>query len=251
MLSLDAILPRTQRLPLPAAGPAVGGLSVRGLVFEADGKRPVDHIDLDLNGSGVTAILGPNGAGKSLFLRLIHGLLKPSSGEILWGNEPISPELRKRHAMVFQKPVLLRRSVAANLDFVLPRQPEKRDYWLTRTGLDAQAGQPARRLSGGEQQRLAMARALANGPDVLLLDEPTASLDPASASMIEALVQEAAQAGTKVLLVTHSPSQARRLARDVVFIARGRVAEMCDAQVFFDGPTTEVAKAYLAGELVS
>ncbi len=229
-------------------------LAVRGLAFSAGGKRLIDNIDLSVSNSGITAVMGPNGAGKSLLVRLLHGLITPDAGEVLWNGIPASQETRARQAMVFQKPVLLRRSVAANLDFVLKlkgrTQPGLRDELLEKAGLASLSGQPARALSGGEQQRLAMARALACSLEVLFLDEPTASLDPASVQLIEGKISEARRTGVKVLLVTHDIGQARRLAHDVVFVHRGRVAEHTPASAFFSRPDSAPARDYLAGKIV-
>lgn len=221
-------------------------LEVRGLTYEAGGRRLIDGLDLTLAPSGITVVMGPNGAGKSLFLRLVHGLVPPSSGEVLWRGASLSPAVRRTQALVFQRPVLLRRSVAANISFV-GADPET---YLARVALQDKARQPARRLSGGEQQRLALARALATEPEVLLLDEPTASLDPASAQAIEAIVQEEAARGTKILCVTHDAGQAKRLGMEVVFLARGRLVEQATAAEFFQEPKSAEARAYLAGELV-
>ncbi|HEY5720378.1 MAG TPA: ATP-binding cassette domain-containing protein, partial [Gammaproteobacteria bacterium] len=161
---------------------------------------------------------------------------------------------RQQQALVFQRPVLLRRSVAANLEFVLglrgPVDRERCRVLLRHVGLEARARQPARLLSGGEQQRLALARALALEPRVLFLDEPTASLDPASTATIERLVREAQAAGTKVVYVTHDIGQARRLADEVVFLHRGRLLEQTPAAGFFERPVSGEARDYLAGRLV-
>ncbi|MBI1386453.1 MAG: ATP-binding cassette domain-containing protein [Rhizobiales bacterium] len=254
--------------------PSLLPIRVRGLAFEAGGRRLIDGLDLELVAGRLTAIMGPNGAGKSLFLRLLHGLLRPASGRIDWGTttEDTAPEVnrpavplgvRRRQALVFQQPVLLRRSVAANIDFVLTHGgPEalrladasarraRRDELLSEIGLLERAGQPARLLSGGEQQRLAMARALAVSPDLLLLDEPTASLDPHSTEIIERLVRTAHQGATRVLLVTHDAAQARRLADEVVFIHRGRVAEHSPAHDFFLSPSSAAGRAYLEGRIL-
>lgn len=228
-------------------------LTVRGLCYDVPGSRLIDGVDLRLGGRGTTVIMGPNGAGKSLILRLLHGLLTPTGGTILWGGQPPGPDVTRRQSLVFQKPVLLRRSAAANVDFVLAsrgrKSPETRDGLLARVGLAGLGARPARRLSGGEQQRLALARALATDPEVLLLDEPTANLDPASTAAIEAIVADAARGGTRVLFVTHDIGQARRLADDVVFVAGGRVTEHAPAAGFFAGPATPAARAYLAGHL--
>lgn len=229
-------------------------LTVSGLCFAAGGRRLIDGMDLTLADSGTTVIMGPNGAGKSLLIRLLHGLLIPQAGHIKWNGQSAGDATRARQAMVFQKPVVLRRSVAANMDFVLKLRGRAdagvRDNLLSEAGLLDKARQPARALSGGEQQRLAMVRALASQPEVLFLDEPTASLDPASVQMIEALVANARKAGVKVLMVTHDQGQARRLAQDVVFIHHGRVTEHSPAATFFDQPVSVQAQDYLAGKIV-
>lgn len=236
------------------AGEDLRSLAVSGLCFEADGRRLVDGIDLSLGATGITMILGPNGAGKSLFLRLLHGLLRPSSGTVSWGGRPMVDAVRLSQSMVFQAPVLLRRPVAANVDFVLAargrRDPALRDALLDEVGLAGRARQPARLLSGGEQQRLALARALATDPQVLFLDEATASLDPASVQRIEEIVARRAASGTRVFFVSHDIAQARRLADDVVFLCHGKVAEHAPAARFFDAPATSVARDYLAGRII-
>lgn len=234
------------------ASPALLPLEARGLALEIAGKRLIDGIDLTLGESGITMIIGPNGAGKSLLLRLLHGLVAPTAGEIRWGGHPLTIEVRRRQALVFQKPVLLRRSVAANLDFVLRGRnvPARREALLNHVGLGGHAAQPARLLSGGEQQRLALARALATDPQVLFLDEPTASLDPASVLKIEEIVRGAAAKGMRIVFVTHDLGQARRLADDVVFLAKGRLVEHTRANTFFAHPRSEAARNYLAGRLV-
>jgi tungstate transport system ATP-binding protein len=226
----------------------------RGLVYRVGDTNLVEGVDLRIPSGTLTVVMGPNGAGKSLLLRLLHGLLTPTSGEVLWGGQPLDDGLRKRQAMVFQRPVLLRRSVAANVRFVLKLRamatPERTMEILHEVGLAAQAGQPARLLSGGEQQRLSLARALALRPQVMLLDEPTASLDPASTASIEAIVARASEQGTKMIFVTHDIGQARRLADDVVFLNRGRLAEHTPAERFFDDPVSQAARDYLAGRLI-
>jgi tungstate transport system ATP-binding protein len=229
-------------------------LEVRGLTFGIRGTHLIDGIDLRMGLEGFTVVMGPNGAGKSLLLRLLHGLLKPTEGDIRWNGVAPDEEVRKRQALVFQRPVLLRRSVLANVEFVLRlragKQPDRARALLEHFGLADKADRPARRLSGGEQQRLALARALALEPEVLFLDEPTASLDPASIAAIEDIVTEARHAGTKMVFVTHDVGQARRLADDVVFLHRGRLAEHTPAHRFFERPDSQEARDYLAGRLL-
>jgi tungstate transport system ATP-binding protein len=239
---------------LPSPETSLLPLEVSSLCYRVDRKVLLDNIDVTVASPGITAIMGPNGAGKSLFLRLIHGLLSPSSGQILWNGRDLDLETRRRQAMVFQKPVLMRRSVAANIDFVLKagdgRTQQRRDEILHQAGLFRQRNQPARLLSGGEQQRLALARALATGPEVLLLDEPCASIDPGATLQIEHLLQQARERGLKIMLVTHDIGQARRLADDILFMHNGRLLEYRPAQDFFNNPESTAARAYLEGKLV-
>lgn len=226
----------------------------RGLVLDLDGDRLIDGIDLDLMPGKVTMVMGPNGAGKSLLLRLLHGLITPTSGDITWGGQALDETVRQRQAMVFQRPVLLRRSVAANIDFVLGLRgkagADRRAEILELVGLADRAKQPARLLSGGEQQRLALARALAHGPDVLFLDEPTASLDPASVQWIEEIVRAAQDRGTKIIFVTHDIGQAKRLGDEIVFLHRGRLLEHTPAERFFETPVSDEAREYLNGKII-
>lgn len=251
---LEAVAKGESGLQARATHTSAPSGEVRGLVYRVGDANLIDGIDLSIPRGTLTVVMGPNGAGKSLLLRLLHGLLTPTSGEVLWGGRTLDDGLRRHQAMVFQRPVLLRRSVAANVRFVLklrgPATRERTMDLLREVGLAAQADQPARLLSGGEQQRLSLARALALEPQVLFLDEPTASLDPASTAAIEAIVQRAHERGTKSIFVTHDLGQARRLAEDVVFLNRGRLAEHTPAREFFDTPATQAACDYLAGRLI-
>ncbi len=250
-------------LALPGAPPSVADaasrsrssllpLRARALSLRFGESIVIDRLELDLDGDGCTMLMGPNGSGKTLLLKLLHGLLAPSAGTVEWGGKAAT-DVTARQALVFQKPVLLRRSVAANLDFVLKARGLPRERvpaLLAHVGLAHKARQPARLLSGGEAQRLALARALATEPQVLLLDEPTASLDPASVLAIERIVGGARERGVRIVFVTHDVGQAKRLADDVVFLHRGRVAEHAPASEFFPTPRTAAARAYLNGGIV-
>lgn len=226
-------------------------LRLENVRFTVEGTPLIDGITAEFAPRGVTVLLGPNGSGKSLLLRLMNGLIAPEMGTIRYGGAALSTAHRKRLALVFQKPVLLRRSVAANLGFVLPKEDREARVTalLQRVGLTEKADQPARLLSGGEAQRLALARALALAPDILFLDEPTASLDPASVLAIERIVTDARDGGMKIVFVTHDLGQARRLADEVVFLDQGRVAEHRPAADFFAAPHSEPARAYLDGRI--
>lgn len=227
-------------------------LQTTALSLEYNGVRYVDAIDLTLQPDKLTVVMGPNGAGKSLLLRLLHGLISPTAGQVKWNGLLMDDASRKRQAMVFQRPILLRRSVAANIDFVLKLNGnrDRRDEVLNNVGLLDFARQPARSLSVGEQQRLALARALATEPEALFLDEPTASLDPASVLAIEQIVMRAHQNGTRIIFVTHDIGQAKRLADEVVFLHRGQLAEHTPAEHFFSAPTSPAAEAYLDGRIL-
>ena len=226
---------------------------INNLVYNVQNKTLIKNLDLKLNSHKRTVIMGYNGAGKSILLRLLHGILCPTSGSILWEGKPISESVRKKQAMIFQRPVLLRRSVAANLDFVLGLRGKvsktKRIQLLDKVGLTNHTNQPARLLSGGEQQRLALAKALALNPKVLLLDEPTANLDPSSVSLIEDNILEACENGVKIIFVTHDIGQAKRIADEIIFMNKGKIAEHSPADKFFSSPMTTTAKNYLEGLL--
>ncbi len=224
------------------------------LCLEQAGRRLINDISLTVADGGITTIMGPNGAGKSLLLRLLHGIITPTSGNITWAGQPLTEPVRKRQAMVFQQPVMLRRSVRSNIDFALrlrgPVKPDARDRALALANLESYQDQPARSLSGGEQQRLALARALCLEPAVLFLDEPTASLDPASVQVIEDAVKQARTNGTKIIFVTHDIAQARRLGGEIIFLHHGCVLEQTPAEQFFELPQSQPARNYLAGRIV-
>lgn len=229
-------------------------LVVEGLRFEDRGRILLDGMSLTLDGTRRTVIIGSNGAGKSLLLRMLHGLITPTGGTIRWAGSAMSPDIRSRQAMVFQRPTLLRRSALSNLEFVLDhlaksKRGSRANELLAAAKLESVAATPARLLSGGEQQRLNIARALARAPDVLFLDEPSASLDPASTLAIEEMILAAHADGTKIILVTHNIGQARRLADDILVVSHGRVAEHTNAAEFFANPASQAGRAYLEGQL--
>ena len=215
----------------------------------------LDRVSLDFAAGAPTVLIGPNGSGKTTLLRVAMGLLPPMQGRVTWACVPDTPPARR--AIVFQRPVMLRRSVAGNIRYALKAAGIPRDghdarvaELLALVGLAGLGGRPARRLSGGEQQRLALARALARDPAVLFLDEPTASLDPAATKAVEDIVRAVAARGIKVVMASHDLGEARRLAGTIVFMHRGRVPETGDAAAFFQSPQTAGAKAFIAGDLV-
>jgi tungstate transport system ATP-binding protein len=215
----------------------------------------LDQISLKLEAGPPTVLIGPNGAGKTTLLRAAMGLIPATSGLITWGGREFSPPTRR--AIMFQRPAMLRRSVAGNIRYALAAAKVPRAQRNTRVAelmgdvrLAGLERRPARRLSGGEQQRLALARAFARDPAVLFLDEPTASLDPAATKAIEDIVHTIAARGVKVVMSTHDLGQAKRVAGDVVLLHRGRLIENSTADKFFAAPCTDEAKKFIAGELL-
>jgi tungstate transport system ATP-binding protein len=212
------------------------------------GVDVITDLTLTLAGAAPVVLIGPNGAGKSTLLRLAMGLVQPTRGQVTWGGLTAPSE---RLAIVFQRPVMLRRSARANIDYVLDSSDQlSAAVLLERVGLAHVANRPARRLSGGEQQRLALARALARNPEILLLDEPSASLDPAATKALEDILREVAASGVKIVMSTHDIGQARRIGAEVVFLVRGRAIEHGPAAQFFSSPASREATAFLKGELV-
>jgi tungstate transport system ATP-binding protein len=221
----------------------------------AGGVTILDGVSLTLAGGAPTVLIGPNGAGKTTLLRLAMGLIAPTRGRLSFGGRAQAPS--RRRAIVFQRPAMLRRSAAGNVRYALasaglPRaaRAARLAELLALVGLADVGARPARRLSGGEQQRLALARALAKDPDVLFLDEPTASLDPAATKAVEDIIRAVAAQGIKVVMSTHDLGEARRLAGDVVLLHRGRVVEAADAASFFAAPRAEDTRKFIAGELL-
>ena len=230
-------------------------LCTEGLGFSAGGVEILRDISLTITAGAPTLLIGANGAGKSVLLRLLHGLLEPSVGRVFWAMP--TDLAARRQAMVFQRPVLLRRSVLANTLYPLTLAGVASEERMTRArealalvGLADRADDAARKLSVGQQQRLALARAAALQPELLFLDEPSASLDPAATRAVEEIVLTLSARGTKIVMTTHDLAQARRLAGDVVFLHRGSVLEQAPAEAFFQQPASATARAFLRGELV-
>jgi len=228
-------------------------LELKEVCFAVNGRMIIDRISTEIGAGPRTVILGANGAGKSVLMRLCHGLLRPSSGSIAWRGANAG---RGRQAMVFQRPVMLRRSALANVTYGLKlagvsrgeRELRARDV-LDAVGLARLAEHPARTLSGGEQQRLALARAWALGPEVLFLDEPTAALDPGATRDVESIIAAIHATGTKIIMTTHNLGQARRLGDEILFLSGGRLVERAPVEGFFREPASPEAAAFIKGEL--
>ncbi|RIK97199.1 MAG: ABC transporter ATP-binding protein [Burkholderiales bacterium] len=246
------------RSAAPAARAALDPLlSLRGIVFRPAERKILDHVDLDWNGAGVCALIGPNGAGKTVLLRTIHGLIAPHEGEVRFEgrSRPDGDLAFAGQALVFQHSSMFRGSALDNL-LVVPgiaasarERRERALAMLERVGLRELAQAPALKLSGGERQRLAIARAWLMRPRLLLLDEPTASLDPSATEHVEQLIREIHADGCQVLLTSHNLGQVSRLADEVVFLHRGRVLERTPVSEFFANPRTREARQFLQGAL--
>lgn len=242
---------------MPESAPSVLPLKVSNLSFDHN-KRSLLSIDrLVVEQDTFLCIVGPNGAGKSLLLKTMAGL-QGSEGEVLWGANAPSREGYSKMGMLLQTPVLLRRSVSANVDFALKSQTTLDKSQRKHAVLEALAlanmehlsQSSARLLSGGERQRLALVRALACKPELLLLDEPAASMDPASTAWLESTLLDAHDTGLTVVMVTHDLNQAKRLASRVVLLHRGRIVEDAAKHNFFDLPASPEARAFVGGELL-
>ena len=228
-------------------------LVLEDVSFAVSGKTIIDRVSMEITEGPRTIILGPNGAGKSVLMRLCHGLFAPTSGSIAWRG---AANGRRRQAMVFQRPVMLRRSALANIAYGLKlagvssreRVLRARDV-LEAVGLASIAERPARVLSGGEQQKLALARAWALGPEVLFLDEPTANLDPSATREVESLIGQIRAGGTKIVMTTHNLGQAKRLGDEILFLSQGRLVERTPVDQFFAKPASAEAEAFIRGEL--
>jgi tungstate transport system ATP-binding protein len=229
-------------------------LELHNVSFVAQGRRLLDALSIVFEPGPRSVILGANGAGKSLLMRICHGLIAPSSGAVSWRGARASRG--RGQAMVFQRPVMLRRSALGNVVYGLrlagfsatESEMRARDV-IEAVGLERAMHRPARMLSGGEQQRLALARAWALGPEVLFLDEPTANLDPGATREVEYLIGQIHAGGTKIIMTTHNLGQARRLGDEILFLHDGRLAERAPVASFFDRPASAEAAAFIRSEL--
>lgn len=230
-------------------------VSIKGGMVKRRGKTLLGPIDLMIGQAGFTIILGPNGSGKTTLLRALHGLERLSAGQINW-QTPLG-QAQQQQAFVFQTPIMMRRSVRDNLAYPLQLQGAGKIAvqgavadWAERIALQDALNRPAPQLSGGEKQKLALARALIRAPQMLFLDEPCANLDGRATREIETILQNAQADGTRILMATHDIGQAKRLASDVIFLMHGKITETGTAQNFFAGPTTAEAAALLKGDIV-
>lgn len=235
-------------------------IEARGIGWNRDGRAILRSVDLTVaHASGLTVLLGPNGAGKSLLMRIMAGLVQPDTGLVTWRGLPADDQRTRHIGFIFQRPVVLRRSALSNITFALSVTRPSLDTEARRTladralavaGLSHLANIDASLLSGGEQQRLALARALACEPDLLILDEPASNLDPASTAAIETQLKAVRDSGVPIVLITHDLAQARRLADHVVFMHLGQIKEQTPASTFFDAPRSLEAAAFVRGDIV-
>lgn len=230
-------------------------LNIENATVTKAGKTILGPLSWKLRGAGCSIVLGPNGAGKTTFLRLLHGLDRPRNGHLSWQEK--SSTLYQRQSFVFQSPILLRRTVLENVLYPLQVRKTPKEVampkalsWLEKVGLQDFTKQNAHQLSGGERQKLALARALITDPEVLFLDEPTTNLDGASTFAIEALLKDALRAGRRLVMATHDLGQARRLATEVLFLHKGVLVEVAASGSFFDAPQTAAAQSFLKGDIL-
>ncbi|MBX2867946.1 MAG: ATP-binding cassette domain-containing protein [Acidiferrobacterales bacterium] len=239
---------------MSGSDPSIRPLTVRNIHYTVNGLQLLSNVSLEFPSDGAITIVGANGAGKTLLLRICHGLLTPSQGQVHWSN-PSRALKAGVQSMVFQRPVMLRRSAKENILFAMRacHVPANELSWrlneaLSNAKLSEMADRPARKLSGGEQQRLALARCLALQPEVLFLDEPTAHLDPVSISHVEELILLLADQGCQIVMVTHDLAQARRLGDYTLFMHEGKAEEFAETETFFNQPKSSVLSAFLKGK---
>ena len=229
--------------------------TLKDAVVRRRGKAILGPVTCELASEGFTIVLGPNGAGKTTLLKVLHGVERLTDGHVDWSVP--AAEARSAQSYVFQSPIMLRRSVRQNLAYPLellgtPKAEIAVEiaHWAQRIGLLDALDRPATRLSGGEKQKLALGRALIRKPKVLFLDEPCANLDGSATREIEAILQDAHRAGTRIIMTTHDLGQSRRLANDVMFLLKGRLHVQAPRDTFFDAPATPETRAFLNGDIV-
>ncbi len=230
-------------------------LIAENLMVEFQGKHILGPINLQIDKGDIAVILGPNGSGKTSLLKALHGILKLKLGTVRWSC--LETESIGKQMFVFQTPIMLRRSVFENLTYpLLLRKISKEQanhqaaQWLDRIDLRASMQVPATRLSGGEKQKLALARALITEPEMLFLDEPCASLDGKTTYEIESLLQSCVANGTTIMMSTHDIGQAKRLAKNVYFLNKGILEDIQPAKTFFIKPLSQNASKFIAGDIV-
>ena len=230
-------------------------LITENLVVKFEGKHILGPIDLKIDKGDIAVILGPNGSGKTSLLKALHGILKPKEGTIRWSC--LKTESIRKQMFVFQTPIMLRRSVFENLTYPLLLRKiskEQANYqaarWLDRIDLRTSMQVPTTRLSGGEKQKLALARALITEPEMLFLDEPCASLDGKTTYEIESLLQSCVANGTTIMMSTHDIGQAKRLAKNIYFLNKGILESIQPAKTFFIKPLSRNASKFIAGDIV-
>ncbi|MDA5095361.1 ATP-binding cassette domain-containing protein [Aliiroseovarius sp. KMU-50] len=230
-------------------------IHARAITVRRRGRDLIGPLDLSLEGQGVTIVIGPNGAGKTTLLRALHGIERLSKGEITYASP--RPEALAAQAFVFQSPVIMRRTVRENMAYPLSLRNMSKseissrvDEVAERVGLTFALNRPARVLSGGERQKLALGRALTLRPELLFLDEPCASLDGRATREIEDVLNHEISRGRRIIMSTHNMGQARRLAQDVLFIHKGQIHEAAPADQFFTAASTDAARAFLNGDIV-
>jgi tungstate transport system ATP-binding protein len=228
-----------------------------GLVVERGDRKIIQDLDIEIKGRHTLVLMGPNGAGKSILVRLLAGLIEPTRGQVTWARTRPDRRRAPKIGFVFQRPVHLRRSALANITYALavggvpkPQRGDRAMAALARARIAHLAQTPARVLSGGEQQLLSIARALAREPEILILDEPTSALDPAATRAIEGLLATVRSEGVPILLITHDRGQAQRLADEVGFIHHGRLIERTPSSEFFARPQSPEAQAFMRGDIV-
>ena len=230
-------------------------LITENLVVKFEGKHILGPIDLKIDKGDIAVLLGPNGSGKTSLLKALHGILKPKEGTVRWSC--LKTESIRKQMFVFQTPIMLRRSVFENLTYPLLLRKiskEQANYqaarWLDRIDLRTSMQVPATRLSGGEKQKLALARALITEPEMLFLDEPCASLDGKTTFEIEGLLQSCVADGTTIMMSTHDLGQAKRLAKNIYFLNKGTLESVQPAKTFFVKPLSQNASKFIAGDIV-